>query len=121
MHTPGPWEVIAPDATVPSRAIVCAMDRQVDIYDAPLTEETNANARAAGPGGCVAAERMRGGGVKEIECYYGDPDVCTDETWECQTCGEAYCTAHWHETEKGTNVECVACERERKEAARADG
>lgn len=43
-HTPGPWKVVQPDAINPSRAMVCA-DKGVDIYCAPLTNETLANAR----------------------------------------------------------------------------
>jgi hypothetical protein len=48
-------------------------------------------------------------------CYYGDADVCDGELWECETCHQQYCESHYHETDKGRNVECVACERERKE------
>ncbi len=55
--------------------------------------------------------------MREIECYYKDADVCSDETWECQTCHETFCTNHGHVTSKGTNVECVACEHQRKEKA----
>lgn len=48
-HTPGPWMVVPPDRDRPSRATVCGGG--VDIYDAPLTRETAANARliAAAP------------------------------------------------------------------------
>ena len=49
------------------------------------------------------------------ECYYHDPKVCRGEIWICKTCGETYCSAHNHVTDKGTNVECVACERTRKD------
>ena len=55
--------------------------------------------------------------MRTIECYYKDPDVCSDETWECETCNETFCTNHGHVTSKGTNVECVACEHQRKEEA----
>lgn len=48
-------------------------------------------------------------------CYY-DNEKCEGETWECGTCGETFCTTHSHATEKGHNVECVACERERLDA-----
>jgi hypothetical protein len=48
-------------------------------------------------------------------CYYNDGDTCRGYTWDCQTCGETYCEAHNHTTSLGTDVECVACERERKE------
>jgi hypothetical protein len=44
------------------------------------------------------------------KCYYDDPDICTDELWKCETCGQYYCSEHWHETDKGYKVECVACE-----------
>jgi len=53
------------------------------------------------------------------DCYYG-ADCCTGELWECETCHEEYCEFHFHQTEKGHNVECVACERVRKEAAEAE-
>ena len=49
-------------------------------------------------------------------CYYGDPAVCAGDVWVCLTCHTEYCEAHQHWTDKGDNVECVACERERKEA-----
>lgn len=52
-------------------------------------------------------------------CYY-DNHLCAGLTWECQTCHEHYCQTHWHETSKGSNVECVACERERIETAKED-
>jgi hypothetical protein len=51
------------------------------------------------------------------ECYYGDPGVCSGDLWECKTCGNRYCETHNHVTSKGANVECVACERERKDEA----
>ena len=43
-------------------------------------------------------------------CYYREPSVCTSAVWKCQTCGEWFCSYHWHETAKGRNVECAACE-----------
>lgn len=49
------------------------------------------------------------------ECYYADEKVCDGEVWECETCGQRYCLMHNHDTELGCNVECVACERQRKE------
>lgn len=42
-------------------------------------------------------------------CYF-DNELCKGQLWQCQTCGEWYCETHWHKTEKGVNVECVACE-----------
>lgn len=47
------------------------------------------------------------------ECYYADPETCSGPDWRCLTCGETYCEEHWHRTDLGENVECVACERER--------
>jgi len=44
-HTSGPWIVSPPTAENPSRARVSALSGFVDIYDAPLTTETAANAR----------------------------------------------------------------------------
>jgi hypothetical protein len=52
-------------------------------------------------------------------CYYSN-ETCEGETWECGTCGEHYCQAHSHVTSKGHNRECVACERERKDAELLD-
>ncbi len=56
-HSPGPWKVIPPDSDHPSRVMVGAVPQPagagygVTIYDAPLTTETEANARliAAAP------------------------------------------------------------------------
>ena len=48
-------------------------------------------------------------------CYYDEPSICHGRTWKCRTCGERFCQTHWHETSKGKNVECVACEGARKE------
>ena len=52
------------------------------------------------------------------DCYYGEP-ICEGETWECETCGSEYCQIHYHQTELGDGVECVACERERLAPHRA--
>lgn len=46
-------------------------------------------------------------------CYY-DNELCEGELWECESCNEEYCQTHFHVTDKGYNVECVACERERE-------
>jgi len=43
--TPGEWKVVSPDRANPSLAMVAACDGQVRIYEAPLTDETEANAR----------------------------------------------------------------------------
>jgi hypothetical protein len=48
-------------------------------------------------------------------CYYAN-DTCEGETWQCLGCQEHYCQAHSHVSAKGHNKECVACERERKDA-----
>lgn len=48
-------------------------------------------------------------------CYYHDDKVCEGKVWECETCHEFFCNAHSHTTDKGNNVECVACERVRNE------
>jgi hypothetical protein len=54
--------------------------------------------------------------MAEPGCYYADQQVCKSaELWECETCQEQFCQVHWHETDKGRNVECVGCERERKD------
>jgi len=47
------------------------------------------------------------------KCYY-DNELCDGELWLCQSCGESFCHTHWHETDLGYKVECVACEHERK-------
>lgn len=50
-------------------------------------------------------------------CYYADPAHCSGDLWQCVGCGESFCSeGHFHQTAKGYNVECVACERERKDA-----
>lgn len=45
LRTPGKWNVRPPTAQNPSRAVVTALSGFVEIYDAPLTLETAANAR----------------------------------------------------------------------------
>jgi hypothetical protein len=58
--------------------------------------------------------------TKEIaveNCYYGNPDVCNGDLWQCETCKNFYCQEHNHETDKGQNVECVACEYQRRQNA----
>lgn len=52
-------------------------------------------------------------------CYYAN-EACEGDTWQCETCGEHYCQAHSHVTDRGHNKECVACERERKDAKLLD-
>ncbi len=44
-RTPGEWHVRPPTAQNPSRAVVTALSGFVEIYNAPLTVETAANAR----------------------------------------------------------------------------
>jgi len=48
-------------------------------------------------------------------CYYGEVS-CGGKLWQCLTCKSQYCENHNHVTRKGSNVECVACERERQDA-----
>lgn len=50
------------------------------------------------------------------KCYYNN-ELCAGVLWECSTCGESFCQTHWHQTDLGYEVECVACERERLELA----
>jgi hypothetical protein len=50
------------------------------------------------------------------ECYYRTADACHGERWTCAGCNEKFCQTHFHVTDKGRNVECVACERRRAEA-----
>lgn len=49
------------------------------------------------------------------KCVY-DGVACTGETWACLACGNTYCQKHSHVSSKGHNKECVACERNRKDA-----
>lgn len=60
-HTPGPWHVSPPTAQHPSQARVSALSGFVQIYDAPLTVETAANARliAAAPDLLIQAGVLR--------------------------------------------------------------
>lgn len=45
------------------------------------------------------------------ECYFNDGALgCQGDLWQCKTCGEWFCQTHFHVTDKGRNVECVACE-----------
>ena len=46
------------------------------------------------------------------KCYYSD-SICQGRVLTCRNCKEMYCQTHWHETSKGKNRECAACERER--------
>lgn len=50
-HTPGPWVVFQPNASQPSRVSVSTTDGGINLYSAPLTAETQANAHliAAAP------------------------------------------------------------------------
>ncbi len=47
-------------------------------------------------------------------CYFASAD-CMGGLWRCETCRESFCEHHGHITDKGANVECVACESTRKE------
>lgn len=53
------------------------------------------------------------------DCYYKS-DECTSHVWECLTCNEMFCSTHTHTTVGGTDVECVACERERFDHAQEE-
>lgn len=57
-HTPGPWVVVKPNADNPSRAMVGSA-KGANIYNAPLTDETEANAHliAAAPDMFAACEK----------------------------------------------------------------
>jgi DNA-directed RNA polymerase subunit RPC12/RpoP len=50
-------------------------------------------------------------------CYF-EPATCYGELWTCQTCGEQFCQAHSHTTDRGRNVECAACEYNRPDFER---
>lgn len=52
---------------------------------------------------------------REPACYYSNEE-CAGGLWQCGSCREWFCMGHSHVTEKGHNKECVACERERKDA-----
>ncbi len=70
-HTREPWKVMEPGKeTEPSCASVCACEGMVNIYDAPLTMETEANAHliAASP---------------ELLAACKDALVALDETIHC--------------------------------------
>lgn len=72
-------------------------------------------ARVAGKG----QHNMKAIWSDQFNCYFGGTYLtspnCTKNTWQCQTCGEWFCSYHWHETDLGHCVECAACERERLE------
>lgn len=52
-------------------------------------------------------------GIDDI-CYYDSPE-CQGELRQCKICKTWYCEFHFHETDKGRCVECVACEQAKKE------
>jgi hypothetical protein len=79
-HTPEPWKVFPPTRQNPSRASVSTEDGACDIYDAPLTNETEANARliAAAPellAACVRAESFMSGFEGDSEQLGIDGDL----------------------------------------------
>lgn len=47
-------------------------------------------------------------------CYH-DGDECAGAVWACSTCNQKFCLFHSHVTELGNNVECPACERDRRD------
>jgi hypothetical protein len=51
---------------------------------------------------------------EKLTCFYGSP-YCSGSLWQCQTCKEWFCEAHWHDTALGYCIECAACEYERKQ------
>jgi hypothetical protein len=92
------------------------------IFQVPPTLVTKLFAETVGMGAERRAERraQRHEGKRMSECYY-DNELCEGELWECQTCHQEFCQTHFHSTDKGTNVECVGCEGERKEAQEEEG
>jgi hypothetical protein len=86
-------------------------------YDDPdkTVEEQLEEIRAAGAdlGDIDFAEEIKDAAVEG--CYYEDP-MCDGRLWTCATCKADFCSdVHHNKTEKGTNVECVNCERARLE------
>lgn len=53
-----------------------------------------------------------------MECYYDDTGECYGDLWICRTCHQWFCEKHNHTTDKGTNVECAACEYNRRDYER---
>jgi hypothetical protein len=51
--------------------------------------------------------------MRTRKCYYDAPGFCGGELWQCLTCKEWFCDNHYHVTDRGYKVECVACENER--------
>ena len=51
---------------------------------------------------------------EDIKCYYNN-NQCEGGSWECVKCNETFCFSHSHSTSKGSNIECVSCERERNQ------
>lgn len=47
-------------------------------------------------------------------------DECAGKLWRCEFCDEWFCMGHSHVTELGNNRECVACERDRRDAKLLD-
>jgi len=56
--------------------------------------------------------------IEGTVCYYNETSFCHGRLWTCKTCGEKFCAEHWHETDKGLKVECVACEYDRKHSTK---
>lgn len=53
-----------------------------------------------------------------VTCCLCDASTESAETWDCDYCGQTYCTdKHWHQTAAGTNTECVLCEHKREDEA----
>ncbi len=52
-------------------------------------------------------------------CYHGDAS-CGGDSWTCLSCKRKFCERHFHVSDKGYNVECSDCHRERIDAALLD-
>lgn len=58
--------------------------------------------------------------MSDKSCYY-ETTQCQGQLWQCHSCREHFCQFHSHTTELGSNVECSACARERREAVLSGG
>lgn len=72
-HSDAPWTVVDPEFTRPSR-IGVASHGGADVYDAPLTDETRANARliAAAPQLLEEVRRLRAKVAALESCITGE-------------------------------------------------
>jgi hypothetical protein len=83
-HTRGPWKVFEPTRERPSRISVSTESGLVDIYDAPLTRETEANARliAAAPDLLEALEALMDHPHAHLEDHIYEIREREGEGWE---------------------------------------